>query len=90
MELLWGPCLAIGRVGNSWSQGCGFEPHVEWRDYFLKSKVLEYLGGSVVECLPSTQVMIPRVLGSSPASGSLDGAASPSDYVSASLCVSHE
>ena len=43
------------------------------------------LGGSVVECLPLAQVMIPRSWDQVP-----HQAPSPSAYVSASLCVSHE
>lgn len=33
----WDTWLAVGRVYDSWSQGCKIEPHVECRDY-LKMK----------------------------------------------------
>ena len=48
-----------------------------------------HLGGSVVERLPLAQGSDPGIRGLSP-TGSLRGASSPSAYVSASLCVSHE
>ena len=44
----------------------------------------------MVEHLPSTQVMIPRSWDRVPHGAPYMEPASPSDYVSASLCVSHE
>ena len=47
-----------------------------------------YLGGSVVEHLPSAQGVTPRVLGSSLCQAPRREPASPSAWVSARLCVS--
>ena len=48
------------------------------------------LGGSAVEWLPSAQVMIPGSWDLVPCQALHREPASPSFYVSASLCVSHE
>ena len=64
------------------------EVQLEHKDR-LKSVWLGRLGGSVVERLPSAQGIDPRVLGSSPASGSLQGACfSLCLCLCLSLCVS--
>ena len=56
-----------------------------------KGKFSGHLGGSVVERLPLAQVVILEVLGSSPASGSPQGAYfSLSLCLCLSLCVSYE
>ena len=49
------------------------------------------LGGSVVECLPLAQGLIPEFWDQVPLQAfCMEPASPPSSYVSASLCVSHE
>ena len=54
----------------------------------LEATVLGHLGGSVVERLPSAQGVIPGSWDQTPHRVAHGKAASPSAYVSASLCVS--
>ena len=58
----------------------------------IKSDLLwgTWVGGSVLELLPLTQVMIPGFQDRVPHLAPHSQPASPSPYVSASLCVSHE
>ena len=56
--------------------------------FFLKiSARLGHLGGSMIECLPSTQVAIPGSWGWVPYPAACRESASPSAYVSASLSL---
>ena len=70
------------------SQPLHYEFILGYMELLLNFYVLGHLGGSVVEHLPSAQVMI---LGSSPASGSLQGTCfSLCLCLCLSLYVSHE
>ena len=51
------------------------------------TELLRHLGGSVVECLPSAEVMIPGSWDQVPHQAPCGEPASPSACVSASLCV---
>ena len=65
--------------------------HVRPKGDLIKESILGHLGGSVVECLFLAQVVIPRVLGSSPTSGSHQGAClSFCLCLCLSPCVSHK
>ena len=57
---------------------------------FLNFPGMGLLGGSVVECLPLAQVVIPESWDQVPHWAPCSEPASPSAYVSASLCVSRE
>lgn len=37
----WGLAGSVSRLYNSWSQGCGYEPHIRCRHYFEKSKIFK-------------------------------------------------
>ena len=85
---LWDAWLAQSLEPKTLDWGCGLEPYIGSRNY-LKMKSLGYLAGSVVECLPLAQVMIPgsqdQVLHQA-----LHREASLCLYLCLSLCVSHE
>ena len=51
---------------------------------------MKHLDGSVIECLPLAQGLIPGSWDQVPHRAPLEEPASPSSYVSAPLCVSHE
>ena len=78
----------VSRI-RPWAEG-GAQPLSHWdtQEKYLKSLVLGHLSGSVVERLPSAQVMTPgswdRVLHRAPCMEP----ASPSAYISVSLSVS--
>ena len=72
--------------------------HLPWLDldpdetymFSLKGQTTERLGGSVVEHLPSAEGVIPGSWDRVPHRAPCREPASPSAYVSASLCASHE